>query len=65
MFERLSPSTAAALDSLLASPSPEAASVPLHELRADPGPASIETLDEELNKLGLLRSLELDTNAPA
>jgi TnpA family transposase len=61
VFERLSPSTAAALDSLLASPSPEAASVPLHDLRADPGPASIGTLDEELNKLGLLRSLELPT----
>ena len=57
--EQLSSSTAAALDRLLELPSPESTSVPLHDLHADPGPASIGTLDEELDKLALLRSLEL------
>jgi TnpA family transposase len=59
--EQLPSSTEAALDRLLELPSPESTSVPLHDLRADPGPASIGTLDEELDKLALLRSLELPT----
>ncbi len=59
--EQLSSATAAALDRLLELSSPESTSVPLHDLRADPGPASIGTLDEELDKLALLRSLELPT----
>ena len=59
--EQLSSATAAALDRLLELPSPASTSVPLHDLRADPGPASIGTLDEELDKLALLRSMELPT----
>jgi len=47
------------LDALLELPSSESVRVPLHELRADPGPASIETLEEELAKLSLLRELRL------
>lgn len=57
--EQLQPATAAALDGLLELASPESTSVPLHDLRADPGPASIGTFDEELDKLALLRNLEL------
>jgi type IV pilus biogenesis protein CpaD/CtpE len=48
---------------LLELPSPESVRVPLHELRADPGPASIETLEEELAKLSLLRDLQLATGS--
>ena len=33
--------------------------VPLHDLRPDPGPASIETLAEELNKLARLKAITL------
>jgi len=57
--ERLSSATAEALDRLLRLPSPEATGIPLHDLRADPGPASIGTLDQELDKLALLRSLDI------
>ena len=54
---QLSPETKERLDALLELPSPESVRVPLHELRADPGSASIETLEEELAKLSLLRDL--------
>lgn len=57
LFDRLSPETKERLGSLLEPPSPEAVRVPLHDLRADPGPASIETLEEELAKLTLLRAV--------
>ena len=56
---QLSAETKERLDALLELPSPESVRVPLHELRADPGPASIETLEEELAKLSLLRDLHL------
>ena len=59
LFNQLSPATIARLDALLEPPSPESVGVPLHDLRADPGPVSIETLEEELSKLVLLQSLEL------
>jgi hypothetical protein len=55
----LSPATTTRLDALLETSSPDSAGVPLHDLRADPGPASIGTLEEELSKLTLLQSLEL------
>ena len=56
---QLSPETKKRLNALLELTSPELVRVPLHELRADPGPASIETLEEELAKLSLLRDLHL------
>ena len=59
LLERLSPKTKRLLDALLESTGAESTRVPLHDLRADPGPASIETLDEELNKLDCLRGAEL------
>jgi hypothetical protein len=59
LLERLSPQTKERLDALLELTGRESARVPLHDLRADPGPASIETLDEELNKLDCLRDIEL------
>ncbi len=59
LFAQLSPETRRRLDGLLELPSPEAAGVPLHALRADPGSASVKTLEEELDKLALLKSLEL------
>jgi hypothetical protein len=62
LFGQLSPTTTARLDALLEPPSPESMSVPLHDVRADPGPVSIETLEEELSKLALLQSLELPPN---
>jgi TnpA family transposase len=62
LFDQLSQETIARLDALLEPPLPESVGVPLHDLRADPGPVSIETLEEELNKLALLRSLELPPN---
>jgi hypothetical protein len=62
LFDQLFPETIARLDALLEPPLPESVGVPLHDLRADPGPVSIETLEEELNKLALLRSLELPPN---
>jgi hypothetical protein len=46
------------LDALLADSS-DSGRVPLHELRADPGPISIETLEGELDKLRRLRGLAL------
>jgi TnpA family transposase len=59
LVERLSSETRELLNALLEVPAPDSGRVPLHELRSDPGPASIETLDAELNKLYLLRELEL------
>ena len=59
LFDQLSSRTRERLDALLESASPESIGVPLHDLRADPGPVSIETLEEELGKLTLLLSLEL------
>ena len=59
LLERLSPKTKEHLDALLELTGPESTRVPLHELRADPGPAGIETLDEELSKLDCLRDAEL------
>jgi len=59
LLKQLTPATIARLDALLEVSSPESAGVPLHNLRADPGPASIGTLEEELDKLTLLQSLEL------
>ena len=56
---QLSSETKELLDTLLELPSPESGRVPLHELRSDPGPASIETLEAELGKLSLLRELGL------
>jgi TnpA family transposase len=47
------------LDALLLTDQPESGRVPLHQLRADPGSASIETLEEELGKLQRLRALAL------
>ncbi len=47
------------LDSLLLTDQPESGRVPLHQLRADPGSASIETLEEELKKLQRLQALAL------
>ena len=59
LLEQLSPTTTAGRDALLETPSLESPSVPLLELRADPGPVSIDTLEGELDKLALLRELEL------
>jgi len=59
IIDLLSPATTTRLDALLETSSPDSAGVPLHDLRADPGPASIGTLEEELSKLTLLQSLEL------
>jgi TnpA family transposase len=56
---QLSPATTERLDALLELPLPESVGVPLHDLRADPGPVSIGTLEEELRKLAILQSLEL------
>ena len=61
LVEKLSSDTRELLNALLEVPGPDSGRVPLHELRSDPGPASIETLDEELNKLYLLRELGLPT----
>jgi hypothetical protein len=47
------------LDALLHADSSDNGRVPLHDLRADPGPISIETLEEELGKLERLRGLAL------
>jgi TnpA family transposase len=62
LLSQISDRTRAGLDALLEQNDPEAARVPLHDLRADPGPASIETLDEELNKLDCLRDIELPSD---
>ena len=62
LFDQLPPATIARLDALLEPTAPESVGVPLHDLRADPGPVSIETLEEELSKLALLQSLELPPN---
>jgi len=59
LLEKLSPATVAGLDALLEPPSLASPSVPLLELRTDPGPVSIDTLEGELDKLALLRELEL------
>jgi Domain of unknown function (DUF4158) len=45
------------LDALLLTDQPESGRVPLHQLRADPGSTSIETLEEELGKLQRLRAM--------
>ena len=47
------------VDALLFAAKPDVGRLPLHDLRADPGPASIETLEEELGKLKQLRGLQL------
>ncbi len=47
------------LEGLLLAAAPDAGRAALHALRADPGPASIETVEEELGKLNRLRSLQL------
>jgi hypothetical protein len=62
LLSQISDRTRAGLDALLEQNDPEAARVPLHDLRADPRPASIETLDEELNKLDCLRDIELPSD---
>jgi len=62
LLDQLSPETRHRLNALLELPLPESDRVPLHDLRADPGPASIETLEEELKKLALLRSVELPSH---
>ena len=59
LVQQLSSESKKRLDALLEVPSPESGRVPLHELRSDPGPASIETLETELGKLSLLRELGL------
>lgn len=59
LFDRLSSETKRRLDALLELSAPDSVRVPLHDLRADPGPASIETLEEELAKLMLLRDIAL------
>ena len=59
LLEQLSPKMKERLDALFELTGPESTRVPLHDLRADPGPASIETLDEQLNKLDCLRDAEL------
>ncbi len=59
LLEKLSPATVAGIDALLEPAALESPSVPLLELRADPGPVSIDTLEDELDKLTLLRELEL------
>ncbi len=59
LFDRLSSEAKERLDALLEPPLPEAVRVPLRDLRADPGPASIETLDEEMAKLTLLKAIAL------
>jgi hypothetical protein len=59
LFHQLSPETRLGLDTLLQTSDPAATRVPLHDLRADPGPASIDTLEEELNKLECLRDIGL------
>ncbi len=53
LIGQLSSDTKELLDALLELPSPESGRVPLHDLRSDPGPASIETLEAELGKLSL------------
>jgi hypothetical protein len=62
LVERLPVTTQESLDALLLASDSEATRVPLHELRADPGPISIETLEQELAKLARLRALELPPN---
>lgn len=57
--DALSFDTQQGLSALLLTDRPESGRVPLHPLRADPGSASIETLEEELDKLQRLRSLAL------
>jgi hypothetical protein len=64
IYERLSPATRARLDDLLAPPRADTASVEatvavLHFLKADPGRASLESIQEELAKLELLRATAL------
>jgi hypothetical protein len=59
LFDRLLPETKKQLDKLLELPSAESVRVPLHDLRADPGPVSIETLEEELAKFALLKDIAL------
>ena len=59
LVKQLSSESKEMLDALLELPSPESGRVPLHDLRSDPGPASIETLEAELDKLSLLRELAL------
>jgi TnpA family transposase len=59
LFERLAPEAKERLDALLEPISAETIRVPLHDLRADPGPASIETLEEEVAKLALLKAIAL------
>lgn len=59
LFERLAPEAKERLDALLEPIPAEPVRVPMHDLRADPGPASIETLEEEMAKLALLKAIAL------
>ena len=59
LLGKLSSETRELLNALLEMPAPDTSRVALHELRSDPGPASIETLEAELGKLSLLRELGL------
>ena len=62
LTDLLSVATQEGLDALLLTDQPESGRVPLHQLRADPGSASVETLEEELDKLQRLRTLALPSH---
>lgn len=62
MTDAVSLATQRGVDGLLLTDSPESGRVPLHQLRANPGSASIETLEEELGKLQRLRALALPSH---
>ena len=73
VMERLPPETRARLDALLAPVPPSAPKdtsesatetprAPLHQLRTEPGKACLETMEEELAKLELVRGLGLPEN---
>ena len=75
VMKRLPPTSRARLDALLqALPAKapkeagdsaiaiETSRTPLHQLRSEPGKACLETIEEELAKLELVRSLELPAN---
>jgi hypothetical protein len=76
VFHRLSPSTQKKLDALLAgeesaeddaqtSEPPESGQAVLHDLRADPGRASLDNLLREMTRLERVRDLDLPLDGPA
>ena len=68
VYEQLSAATRAQLNALLpprtgsAESDGAAGPAPLHDLRTDPGPANLQTVEEELAKLERIRQLALPAN---